>query len=34
MTDNKVFQFLKTTFRGQNEKDTKGVMNTTRRSDQ
>ena len=30
----KVFQFLKTTFRGQNEKDTNDVMNTTRRSGQ
>ena len=30
MTEKKVFQLLKTTFRGQNEKDTNSVMNTTR----
>ena len=30
----KVFQFQKTTSRGQNEKDTNGVMNNTRRSGQ
>ena len=28
MTEKKVFQFLKTSFRGQNDLDTNGVMNT------